>query len=93
MVCATDKEAAKQLGELFQTEGEVQKEYVARVAGCFPEWVPVSRSHIPEDEESHREETVCTEPLLAIDRQLGLNAVHAGGRVRPRSSSQIEAET
>lgn len=63
MVCATTLEASRFLGALFATEGAVQKEYLARVSGCFPE-----------------EEVVCEEPLLTIDRQLGLNVVHPDGR-------------
>lgn len=28
-----------------------------------------------------REETVCEEPLLTVDRQMGLNIVHPDGKV------------
>ena len=30
---------------------------------------------------SHREEVICEEPLLTVDRQMGLNIVHPEGKV------------
>ncbi|TFY70093.1 hypothetical protein EVJ58_g33 [Rhodofomes roseus] len=44
-------------------DGTVQKEYVARCRGQFPE-----------------DEVTCEQPLLTIDRQMGLNVVHPEGR-------------
>ncbi|KIP03608.1 hypothetical protein PHLGIDRAFT_31741 [Phlebiopsis gigantea 11061_1 CR5-6] len=43
--------------------GGVQKEYVARCSGRFPE-----------------EEVICEQPLLTVDRQMGLNIVHPEGK-------------
>lgn len=65
MIITTTTPAAQKLGKAFQTPGAVKKEYVARVKGCFPEG----------------EEVVCDEPLLTIDRQIGVNVVHPEGRV------------
>ncbi|KAM0749257.1 pseudouridine synthase [Meredithblackwellia eburnea MCA 4105] len=67
MVCALTVAKSQELGAWFgglkgKEEG-VQKEYVARCLGKFPE-----------------EEVVVDQPLLTIDRQLGVNVVHPQGR-------------
>lgn len=68
MVCALTVEASKKIGAWFggqrAAEGGVEKEYVARTIGRFPDG-----------------EIVCEEPLLTIDRQVGVNVVHPDGRV------------
>ncbi|KAF8525795.1 pseudouridine synthase [Hysterangium stoloniferum] len=53
---------ARTLGTEF-VEGKVQKEYIARCKGKFP-----------------NEEITCDQPLLTIDRQMGLNVVHPEGK-------------
>lgn len=71
MIITTKKEAAQKLGKSFQTPGTVKKEYIARCKGCFPEG----------------EEIICEEPLLSIDKQIGVNVVHPEGRVSVCSHS------
>ena len=84
ILIATNKASAQALGKDFGTPGRVKKVYVARVTGNFPQSgaVPVT-----DDPSLHLEagEVVCDEPLLTIDKQIGVNVVHADGRV---SSSQ-----
>ena len=62
MVCSTTRQAAADLGNEFNA-GLVNKVYVCRVCGRFPE-----------------QEVDCTEPILAVDRQSGLNIVHPSGK-------------
>ena len=62
MVCSTTKEAACELGNDFNA-GLVNKAYVCRVAGRFPDGI-----------------VDCTEPILSVDRQSGLNIVHPKGK-------------
>ena len=64
--------------------GEVRKEYVARCKGKFPEYVIWDLWNVLSEAEiiAHREEIVCEEPLLTVDRQMGLNIVHPEGKVR-----------
>ena len=62
MVCTTTKEAAASLGNDFNA-GLVNKAYVCRVDGAFPEG-----------------RVICREPILAVDRQSGLNIVHPRGK-------------
>lgn len=73
MLIATNKSAAKALGKDFQTPGRVGKEYVARVAGHFAPQMKF---------ENEEEGLVCEEPILTIDKQIGVNVVHPEGRVR-----------
>ena len=63
MVCATRKETARKLSDIFAS-GEVRKNYVCRVRGQFPGGEPVE----------------CTQPILAVDRQSGVNIVHPLGK-------------
>lgn len=80
ILIATNRASAQALGKDFGTPGRVKKVYVARVSGKFPrsDVVPVS-----DDPFLHLEagEVVCDEPLLTIDKQIGVNVVHADGRV------------
>jgi hypothetical protein len=46
-----------------------------------------SDSQLPHVELLNREETVCEEPLLTVDRQMGLNIVHPEGKVRVNPSN------
>ncbi|KZO92305.1 pseudouridine synthase [Calocera viscosa TUFC12733] len=62
MLVATTSQRANELCKQF-AENKVKKEYLARVAGEFPE-----------------EETTISEPLLTIDRQMGLVVVHPSGK-------------
>ncbi|KAL5483010.1 hypothetical protein ACEPAI_8239 [Sanghuangporus weigelae] len=62
MIIPLSVERARLLTDEFMS-GTIQKEYVARVRGEFPE-----------------EEITCEEPLLTIDRQMGLNIVHPEGK-------------
>ncbi|EKM81205.1 hypothetical protein AGABI1DRAFT_119717 [Agaricus bisporus var. burnettii JB137-S8] len=62
MIIPLSSDRARQLTSEF-TAGTVQKEYVARCKGRFPD-----------------EEIVCEEPLLTVDRQMGLNIVHPEGK-------------
>ncbi|KZO92303.1 pseudouridine synthase [Calocera viscosa TUFC12733] len=62
MLVATTLQRANELCKQF-AENRVKKEYLARVAGEFPE-----------------EETTISEPLLTIDRQMGLVVVHPSGK-------------
>lgn len=41
---------------------------------------------------SGREETVCEEPLLTVDRQMGLNIVHPEGKVHSKSGQYASCE-
>ncbi|GAA5879372.1 hypothetical protein JCM1840_006025 [Sporobolomyces johnsonii] len=65
MICSLTVEASKKLGAWFggKRGSAVEKEYVARCLGRFPDG-----------------EIVCEEPLLTIDRQIGVNVVHPDGR-------------
>lgn len=37
----------------------------------------------------HREEVICEEPLLTVDRQMGLNIVHPEGKVCEQSVKEV----
>jgi hypothetical protein len=106
MICSLTVEASKQLGAWFggQRESGVKKEYVARCFGEFPELVfPLlscgrTRGH---DLTAFflyvfvvvlRETIVCEEPLLTLDRQIGVNVVHPDGRVRPELPINVDTE-
>ena len=79
MICSTTKEAACSLGNDFNA-GLVNKAYICRVAGRFPEG-----------------RIVCREPILAVDRQSGLNIVHPKGKdcetIFERLSYDTETDT
>ncbi|KIY73835.1 pseudouridine synthase [Cylindrobasidium torrendii FP15055 ss-10] len=62
MILPTSAACARDFANEF-LGGTVQKEYVARVRGEFPEG-----------------EVTCEEPLLTVDRQMGLNIVHPEGK-------------
>ncbi|KZT55711.1 pseudouridine synthase [Calocera cornea HHB12733] len=62
MLVATTPQRASELCKQF-AENRVKKEYLARVAGEFPE-----------------EEVTISEPMLTIDRQMGLVIVHPSGK-------------
>ncbi|KAF5354738.1 hypothetical protein D9756_005528 [Leucocoprinus leucothites] len=62
MIIPLSPDRARELQTEF-VAGTVQKEYVARCKGRFPD-----------------EEVVCEEPLLTVDRQMGLNIVHPEGK-------------
>ncbi|EJT97028.1 pseudouridine synthase [Dacryopinax primogenitus] len=62
MLIATTPQRASELCKQF-AENKVQKSYLARVAGKFPDG-----------------ETTVSEPLLTIDRQMGLVVVHPSGK-------------
>ncbi|KAF8529850.1 pseudouridine synthase [Gautieria morchelliformis] len=62
MIIPLSTELARTLGTEF-FEGKVQKEYIARCSGKFPEG-----------------EVLCDQPLLTVDRQMGLNIVHPEGK-------------
>lgn len=95
MICSLTVEASKQLGAWFggQRESGVKKEYVARCFGEFPELVFLflscgeTREYDLTDYFLYvfvgvlRETIVCEEPLLTLDRQIGVNVVHPDGRV------------
>jgi len=93
MICALTVAGSKKLGAWFggrrSHEGGVSKEYVARCIGRFPECVPLSLPHVrarARADPTRRPcsgEITCEEPLLTIDRQIGVNVVHPEGRVRP----------
>ena len=72
---------ATRLTDAFM-KGTVRKEYIARVKGEFPAYVDESSVL---DAFSHsgcfREAMLCKEPLLTVDRQMGLNIVHPEGKV------------
>jgi hypothetical protein len=70
---------AQKFGKDFGTPGRVKKEYVARVSGCFP--TNRTDPSIPDVHEGAGEDLVCEEPLLTIDKQIGVNVVHPDGRV------------
>lgn len=79
ILIATRKSAAQALGKDFSTPGRVKKEYVARVTGKFPAYMA---SSTPEpDADAQEGEVICAEPLLTIDKQMGVNVVHPDGRV------------
>ncbi|KAK4057726.1 hypothetical protein OIO90_001374 [Microbotryomycetes sp. JL221] len=65
MVCSLTVEASKKIGAWFggRREGPVEKEYVARCIGKFPD-----------------DEVIVEQPLMTIDRQIGINVVHPEGR-------------
>jgi hypothetical protein len=43
--------------------------------------------------ENDREEVVCEQPLVTVDRQMGLNIVHPEGKVRLSSPTRgLDAE-
>ncbi|GJJ08255.1 hypothetical protein Clacol_002465 [Clathrus columnatus] len=55
---------ARSLGDEF-VQGKVKKEYIARCRGLT---------------KSIRDEVFCNQPLLTVDRQMGLNVVHPQGK-------------
>ena len=62
--------------------GQVKKEYIARCTGNFPEYVTLHPSlRNPCTDLELSEEVICEEPLLTVDRQMGLNIVHPEGKV------------
>ena len=87
MIIPLSPDRARALTDEFTT-GTVRKEYVARVRGQFPAYV-LSSSHYTHSMRQSREEIVCEEPLLTVDRQMGLNIVHPEGKVHKHSSTFI----
>ena len=81
MIIPLNADLARSLTKEF-IEGSVRKEYVARVKGNFPEYVS-SFLGLCLLSSSSSGEVVCEEPLLTVDRQMGLNIVHPEGRVSP----------
>lgn len=81
MILPTSALCARKLTSEF-VSGTVRKEYVARVNGKFPKCVlglfsfPVRLTV----NQLSSTEVVCEEPLLTVDRQMGLNIVHPEGR-------------
>ncbi|PFH52189.1 hypothetical protein AMATHDRAFT_39694 [Amanita thiersii Skay4041] len=67
MIVPLSADCARRLTAEFQA-GTVRKEYIARCKGEFPVFPP------------HQSEVVCEEPLLTVDRQMGLNVVHPAGK-------------
>lgn len=62
--------------------GTMKKEYLARCLGRFPEYVAlVSWQLRCWYSLFRREETTVDQPMLSIDRQMGLNTVHPQGKV------------
>ena len=78
MIIATNRTMAQKFGKDFGTPGRVKKEYVARVLGRFPTNRMDGSAH---DDTGPGEDLVCEEPLLTIDKQIGVNVVHPDGRV------------
>lgn len=82
MIIPTSPARAREMTDEF-TKGTVKKEYIARVKGKFPECVSRAVSSTSEgvlDSKQHREPVTCSEPLLTVDRQMGLNIVHPDGK-------------
>ena len=88
MIMALSGPASRDLAQEF-VQGTVKKEYVARVRGKFTEYV--------DDQEGtpvrlilllNREEVVVDQPLLTIDRQMGLVIVTPDGKVSSKPICQ-----
>ena len=95
MIIALTSRRAKLLSEEF-VQGIVRKEYIARCSGNFPEYVSAFPGHawaslIP-DSPSISEEITVEQPLLTVDRQMGLNIVHPEGKVRRQRQFSSDAE-
>jgi 23S rRNA-/tRNA-specific pseudouridylate synthase len=83
MVLGLSSQRASDLSREFR-DGSIKKEYIARCKGEFPAYVfPLcllgafySRVVL-----LNSEEITCDQPLLTIDRQMGLNIVHPDGKV------------
>ncbi|KIL68702.1 hypothetical protein M378DRAFT_99146 [Amanita muscaria Koide BX008] len=78
MIIPLSADCARVLTAEFQA-GTVRKEYIARCKGKFPEYASLLVEGIHSDSHA-REEVVCEEPLLTVDRQMGLNIVHTEGK-------------
>lgn len=79
MIIPLSTERASIISKEFM-EGTIRKEYIARCKGKFPAWVVTIHSD-PEYSCPLSEEIICEEPLLTVDRQMGLNIVHPEGKV------------
>ena len=79
MILPLTAKGAATLTEEFM-KGTVRKEYIARCKGEFAAWA-LSNSARLIYINFFREEIICEEPLLTIDRQMGLNVVHPEGKV------------
>ncbi|GAA5877462.1 hypothetical protein JCM3774_001619 [Rhodotorula dairenensis] len=84
MICALTADASKKLGAWFG--GRRNHE-----GGVKKEYVARCRGQFPE------EEVTCEEPLLTIDRQIGVNVVHPEGResktIFKRLSYDVRSDT
>lgn len=89
MIIPLTAECARNLSSEF-AEGTIQKEYIARCLGEFSEYVVTSALATSLRLELRwsstelsvaRDEVVCDQPLLTVDRQMGLNIVHPEGKV------------
>lgn len=91
MIIPTTVEAARAMTDEF-FNGTVQKEYVARCWGEFPVYVLFRKNHLyhPNSRVHDRGEVVCEEPLLTVDRQMGLNIVHPEGKVCKLTSAPLK---
>lgn len=87
MIIATNRLMAQKFGKDFGTPGRVKKEYVARVSGRFP----TNRDDGESTDDGPGAEFVCEEPLLTIDKQIGVNVVHPEGRVGQYITRQMRA--
>lgn len=76
MILALTTAASRDLANEF-VGGKVRKEYVAKVRGKFPEQVVILK------EADGREEITADQPLLTVDRQMGLVIVTPEGKVCP----------
>ncbi|KAH7099924.1 pseudouridine synthase [Auriculariales sp. MPI-PUGE-AT-0066] len=85
MIIATSSARARVLCEEFVNRA-IQKEYIARCRGRFPECVRLSNpskrlTSTPANVRyACREEIVVDQPMLTVDRQMGLNIVHPDGK-------------
>ena len=84
MVIPLSAERACSVSKEF-VDGKVRKEYIARCKGEFAAYVTSINLRASWMLMSFcSEEVVCEEPLLTVDRQMGLNIVHPEGKVRSR---------
>lgn len=86
MILGLSNKTASELSAEFR-EGNIKKEYIARCKGEFPAFVapsPLTILHVHSRFWMLRnsDEVTCNQPLLTVDRQMGLNIVHPDGKVR-----------
>lgn len=81
MIIPLTSQCATKISKEFQ-DGTIRKEYIARCNGEFSVFVVNFIILLDATYLSNSSgKVVCEEPLLTVDRQMGLNIVHPDGKV------------